>query len=158
MCLNKIFRNIVICLVLTFWISACTEKKEEPNSPQSRLKEYISKSFDTKTGEDRNVLMNYLTGQAKIRLSSWTHEQFRQAFIETKRKFIKLSFVEAKNLSPKEINITYELSYLDESKGKNAKIINKKSCQMIEEGGKWYISDVRNIKELIEYQNELTLP
>jgi hypothetical protein len=29
---------------------------------------------------------------------------------------------------------------------------------MVLDGGRWYIADVRNIKELVEYRNEMSLP
>ena len=56
------------------------------------------------------------------------------------------------------MNITYELAYVDQSRGSGAKITNKKLCQMKLESGKWVINDVHNIKELVEYQNEMSLP
>jgi len=128
------------------------------DDPKKRLTEYISKSFAVKGAEDRKGLAEYLAGDARTRMTDWSDEQFRQAFIDSKRQFIKLAFREIKTLSPKEMNITYELTYLDQGKGHDAKVTNKKLCQMSLEKGKWFITDVRNIKELVEYRNEMSLP
>ena len=102
--------------------------------------------------------MTYLTGEAKARLSAWSEDQFRQAFIDSKRQFLKLAFKEAKKINPDEMDITYEISYLDKARGSNVRVTNKKMGQLVYEQGKWMIKDVHNIKELIEYQNEMSLP
>ena len=45
-----------------------------------------------------------------------------------------------------------------DGRGHEAKVTNRKNAQMIQDKGKWFISDVHNIKELVEYKNELSLP
>ncbi len=151
-----------ITIALFSHLLGCTSKPDatsgSANDPKNRLNEYISKSFSVKSLEDRQTLATYLTGEARNRLSAWSDEQFRQAFIESKRQFLKLAFREVKNHSPTEVQITYELSYIDQSKGHDAKVTNKKFCQMVSENGNWLIRDVQNIKELIEFKDELSLP
>jgi hypothetical protein len=157
------FRNI--CRVLSavscsvFLFSACTQEHAGPNDAKSKLNDYITKSFSVKTPQDKQVLMTYLTGEAKTRLGAWSEDQFREAFVDTKRQFQKLAFKEVKNMSPSETQITYELSYLDlDKKGSSFKVTNKKMAELVNDSGNWYIRDVHNIKELVEYQNEMSLP
>jgi hypothetical protein len=150
--------RVIAALGLVASLAGCTPKGDHANDPKTRLKEYISKSFSVRTVEDRSEMLTYLTGNAKSRLSAWSDEQFREAFIESRRQFIKISFPETKTVSPTEANITYELTYLDQGRGKDAKVLNKKLCNLVMEQGRWMISDVRNIKELIEYRNEMSLP
>lgn len=145
---------VILCLGLT----ACTRNSGGPEDPKRRLSEYISRSFAVKNLEDRQELAIFLTGEAKTRLLAWSEDQFRAAFIESKRQYIKLLITEMKSISPTEVRITYELTYVDQGKGHDAKVTNKKLCQMIKDQDKWYISDVHNIKEWVEYQNELSLP
>lgn len=52
-------------------------------------------------------MLNLLTGEAKTRLASWSEDQFRQAFIESKRQFLKLLFRETKAISSTEVMVTY---------------------------------------------------
>lgn len=154
-------RQIVLaaCLGASLAVLAgCTRGSEPGGDPNNRLRDYISKSFAVRTADDRKDLMDFLTGDAKLRLTAWSDEQFRQAFIESKRQFIKFAVRETKQASQNEVNITYELTYLDQGKGHDAKVTNKKLCLMVLENGKWLISDVRNIKELVEYRNEMSLP
>jgi hypothetical protein len=157
------FNGRLMIVTCVFWVSlgfglGCTQKSENSNDPKQRLKEYISKSFSVRTVQDRAELLTYLTGSAKTRLGAWSDEQFREAFIDSKRQFIKLSFPETKSVSPIEAHITYELTYLDQGKGKDAKVMNKKLCSLVQQQGQWMITEVRNIKELIEYRNEMSLP
>jgi len=147
-------------LLLVSMLSACTNRPSTEGDPKRRLNDYISRTFNLKGIEDRAVLMTYLTGSAKSRLAVWSDDQFRQAFLETKREFVKLVFNETKKSSATETNITYELTYIDKSKGSGAKITNKKLCTLVQEQGAWFIKDVRNIKELVEYSEgmEMSLP
>jgi len=152
------FRKIILAIALTLISSSCSRNADVPNDPKKVLNAYISKSFAIKSSSDRAELIGLLTRDAKARLSAWSDEQFRQAFIDGKREFVKLVFTESKNSSPTETNITYELTYLDQSKGSGAKITQKKMAQLVQDQGKWMISDVQSIKELVEYKNEMALP
>lgn len=150
--------SIIALGVLVSAFAACTRTAESPGDPTGRLKDYISRSFSAKDPNDRKEMMEYLTGEAKTRLGAWSDEQFRQAFIDSKRQFLKLAFKEVRTVSPSEVSVTYEITYVDQGKGVDTKITNKKLAQMVNEQGKWYIAEVRNIKELIEYKNEMSLP
>ncbi len=145
-------------LFLIALLQACTPQKAGPNDPKQTISEYISKSFSVSATEEKMVLAGYMTGEAKNRLQAWSDDQFRQAFMDSKRQFLKLVFREIQKPSDHEVNVTYELTYLDQSKGHDAKVTAKKLCSLVLDQGKWLISDVRNIKELVEYQNELSLP
>ncbi len=136
----------------------CSLRRQGANDPKSRLQDYISQSFAISGPQDREALSRFLIGPAKTRLAAWSDDQFRTAFLENRRQFVKLVFSEVRNLSPKEVNITYELTYLDQSKGHDAKVTHKKMAQLTQDRDQWYIAEVRNMKELIEYKNEMALP
>jgi hypothetical protein len=138
--------------------AGCKTNRENPGDPKAQLRDYISASFNAREPQDREKLMSYLTGAAKTRLAAWSDEQFRQAFVDSKRQFMKLTFREVKPVSPKETSITYELTYLDQGKGNDAKVTNKKLCQLINDNGRWLINEVKTLKELVEYRNEMSLP
>ncbi len=151
-------RWVSIFAVLVLGLGACTSNKEDAGDPKAQLRGYISASFNARELSDRAKLMSFLTGTAKTRLAAWSDEQFQQAFIDSKRQFVKLLFREVKPLSPRETSITYELTYFDQNKGHDAKITNKKLAQLVNENGRWLITEVRTLKELVEYRNEMSLP
>lgn len=153
-------RNFIGAVALAAILAgACTRKSDVQNDPKKVVTEYISRSFSVKSPSEKQEMLDFLTRDAKSRLSAWSDEQFREAFIESKRQFLRLAFTEMKNVSDAEISLTYELSYIDQGKGHDAKITQKKLAQMVKDNdGHWLISDVKNIKELVEYQNEMSLP
>jgi hypothetical protein len=150
--------KIGVCwLAALMALGACTPKQESKDDPKARLNEYVSRSFAVKGVDDRKVLSSYLTGEAKARLDAWSDEQFQAAFIDSKRKFVKLAFKELKSISPAEASLTYELTY----QAKNTRVIQRKLCQMVRPPAtpdQWYIAEVRSIKELVEYTDEMSLP
>ncbi len=149
---------VVLSAVFVMLISACKSGVKTGDTPKERLEGYISQSFNVTGIEDREALSQFLSGTARTRLAAWSDEQFREAFIDSKRQFIKLIFSESKDVSPTEIRITYELTFLDQGKGHDAKVTHKKLAQLTKDRDRWMIAEVRNLKEMIEYKNEMSLP
>lgn len=145
-------------LALGFSGAGCTARAPGPQDPERALSDYISLSFASKSPEDRPRLAALLTGEARERLLTWSDDQFREAFVDSKRKFVKLGITQRKPVNENEVSLTYELIYLDEGRGHEAKITNRKLARIVREEGRWKISEVRNVKELIEYKNEMSLP
>lgn len=161
------FRNSfasIFPLLFALTVNSCNTSSFELNDPKNTLKEYVSKSFSVRSPEDRKELLKLLTGEVKARLTGWSDDQFMEAFVDSKREFIKLAFREVKSISANEVNITYELVFMDKGKPRGgdaaheAKVTSRKLCRLVQENGKWLITDVRNIKELLEFQGELALP
>lgn len=139
-------------------VAGCQKDGASVNDPKGRLQEYISKSFAVSSIKDRNVLAGYLSGEAKKRIFAWSDDQFAEAFIDSKRSFLKMIIHEIKPSGPNETQITYEVTYIDQGRGHDAKVTSKKLCVMSKENDQWYISSVKNVKELVVYKNELSLP
>jgi hypothetical protein len=163
---NKNLSVLALALSLVaLGLAGCTGKSEKTGDPvQGVLKEYISRSFAAKGISDREPMLAFLTGEAKTRLAAWSDEQFLQAFVDYKREFVKLLIIDDKKISPQEERITYELTYLDHGREKSDKnasgalVTNRKLCHLVNQNGKWLITEMRNIKELVEYRNEMTFP
>jgi gas vesicle protein len=146
--------------------TSCKKAIDQVDGPKKRLTDYITTSFSVKKKEDKAQLVSFLSGEVKQRLEGWSDSQFQEAFIDKKRQFIQLVIKDVKPISEEETQITYELIYTEQgtrnpdekNKPHEVKITNKKLCQMIKENGQWVISSVRNIKELLEFQDEFSLP
>lgn len=150
------FKKSVFFVV--FVMAACTGTKNFGNDPKEVLKDYISKTFSLTNPEEKNDLAQFLTGESKSMLLAMSSSDFKHDFIDSKRQFVKLFFRDMKKISNSEVSISYELIYIDQARGKDAKVTNKKLASMIFEDNKWLIKGVTNVKELIEYNDELTLP
>jgi len=139
-------------------VVSCSQNRGEMAQPKAVLSEYIQRSFAVSKIEDKAGLVELLTGDAKSRLSSWSDEQFSESWIHSKRSFVRLVIHDQKVLSESRVNITYELEYDDRSKGKDLRVTQMKNASLVLDSAHWRIEEVRNIKELIEYKDELSLP
>lgn len=148
----------IIVVLFSQALISCNKKTELEPGPSEKLRSYITKSFNVRSKDDRRVLESYLTGDARKRLVAWSDEQFLNVFVDRKRKFVNLIFKEVKEVSPTEVNITYELSFQEQGTQHKATVTNKKMSYLVKESGRWMIRDVRSIRELIEYDNEMSLP
>lgn len=153
-------KKVWVLTLLVF--TACTSKGVPQSDPKKLLSEYISKSFAVNSTGERAQLLTFLTGDAHRRLNAWSDDQFRTAFVESKRQFVKLAYQEIKAVGKDEVSITYELSYVDQNRGADAKITQRKLARIVRDPSQpqdyWRISDVRNLRELIEFRNEMALP
>ena len=158
----------LVVMVLLFTFSACTERRGNDADPRKRVTDYISKSFAVREESDRESLLEQLTGDAKYRLAAWSDEQFKAAFIDSKRTFVNLQFHDVKQVTESRYDITYDLVYWDGGRAAEktdssvdealAKVTQRKMAQVVNDRGKWLIADVRSIKELVEYKGEMSLP
>ncbi len=156
---NRVTRSLVLlicCSVLI--VGGCNKGKSNDSQPKTVLAEYIQRSFAVSKATDKAGLLELLTGDAKTRLSAWSDEQFSEFWIHGKRNFVRLVIHDQKKLTDSKVNITYELEYDDRSKGKDLRVTQMKNASLLAESGTWKIDEVRNIKELIEYKDELSLP
>jgi hypothetical protein len=151
-----------VLLLAALMLNACTSSSQHAADPKGRLTDYVAQSFSVKSATDKEQLLSFLTGSVKTRLQGWSDDQFKDAFVDSKREFLRLSIREMKSISPTEMQITYELTYMDSGKNSDkshkTQVTDKRLCQMTLENGKWMIADVKNIKELVEYQNEMSIP
>jgi hypothetical protein len=148
--------NLKVVLALLM-LAGCTSKVDD-QTPAKTLESYIQASFNVQGIQDKVKMENLLTGDTKQRLSVWSDEQFLKAFIETKKKFGTLKILENKKVNEQEVVITYELSFREGEKEKQAQITQRKLCTLVLIEGGWKIKEVRSQRESIEYLSELSLP
>jgi|GEM_PF-520549 len=168
--LGAVFQRILLAGILPaiLLLAACSDRSGDDADPRKRITDYISQSFAVREASDRESLLEHLSGDAKYRLAAWSDDQFRAVFIESKRSFKSVKFHDVKKVGDGRYDITYDLVYIDEgrqvdqtdanSRGGVAKVTQRKLAQIISDRGKWLISDIRSIKELVEYMGEMSLP
>jgi hypothetical protein len=148
-----LFYMFLACLGFT----ACTSNTGD-QTPVKTLENYVQTSFNVKGVEDKAKMVDMLIGDTKQRLQVWSDEQFLKAFVETKKKFGALKILENRKVNDQEVALTYELSFREGEKEKEAKITQRKLCMLVLVDGSWKIKEVRSQRESIEYLSELSLP
>src|SRR4051812_12191181 len=86
-------------LILAVAFGSCLRDSGIQGDPKARLSEYVHASFEVKGVGDKKTLVEFLTGDARTRFEAWSDDQFREAFIDTKRQFLKLDFRELRPLA-----------------------------------------------------------
>jgi len=152
------FFRLAAALAVVELCSGCTGGAGGPQPPRKRLEGYISKSFAVSGAGDRAALSDFLTGEAKNRLEAWSEEEFKKNFVDNKRKFHDLKIVKVKPVSDTETTVEYELTYFDQNGQFESKVSNRKLAEMTLDGAQWKIREVRNIHELVEFKDALSLP
>jgi hypothetical protein len=160
--------NLILFAIILVTVASCSRRQGDDADPRKRIMDYISQSFAVRDITDRDILLEHLTGDAKYRLAAWSDDQFRAVFMESKRRFVNVKFHEVKKVSENRYDITYDMIYIDEGKTGDqpdssardglAKVTQRKLAQIISDRGKWMITDIRSIKELVEYMGEMSLP
>jgi hypothetical protein len=150
----KSFGAAALGLCLLF---ACTPHVLD-GTPAKVLENYIQISFNVTSVEDKSRMEALLTGDTKNRLVSWSEDQFMDAFVKNRKKFLGLKTLETKKVNDQEVALTYELSFQEGPPEKTARITQRKLATIVEEGGSWRIKEVRSIRESIEYLKEFSLP
>ncbi len=151
-------KNAIITLLLALLISTgCTKKTNSGKEPQDILAEYVSLTFSIGAVSDKEKLLNLTANEVKESLSKINDLEFKRIFIDSKRTFNSLKLIDKRQISDDKISFTYELAYTDKSQEKEAKVTNKKICNIIKVDGSWKISEVQNIKTFIENTEGLSL-
>jgi hypothetical protein len=151
---NRIFQGWGCGILM---VSACVGGPEE-STPVKVLEHYVQASFHAMGVQDKKVMESLLTGDTKARLEAWSEEQFKKAFIDERKTFKELRILENRKVSASEVILVYELSYQQGPKEKEVRITQRKLGTLVREQQDWKIKEVRNIRESIEYLEELSLP
>lgn len=149
------FRKLTLIAMIAM-ATGCT-KSSDKISPQGTLSDYVSRSFGLKSPGDKSRLLELTTGQVRTALEGLDDASFKASFIDTKKEFVSLKIRDERKLAEDQYSITYEVTYKHSSGDSKDKITNKKHALFVNEGGKWLITEVRNLKTFIEHQNEMSI-
>lgn len=149
-------------LIILIFLVGCTKTTQE--SPQKVLTTYVSSSFAINSISDKNKLIGLTTGEVREALEKLDEDSFKNYFIDSKKEFLSLKIKDERKLSDVRYSITYEITYISKSSLPSAlgggqttdKVTNKKHALFTNQAGRWFISEVKNLKTFIEHQNELT--
>lgn len=143
--------SAIVTLIL---LNSC-QRTAGKSSAEQTVRSYIETSFAIHAAGDKAKLSAFLGGDAKSRLQAWSDEQFAAAFLDQKRKLGELKFREVRTPSAAEALVTYELTYTD---NKQARRSQRKVAELSLVQNTWQIMKVQNLRETVDYQNELTVP
>ncbi len=101
---------------LLLMLAACTKMcgdAKDDLSPEQVVEKYLEIALNMTSLEQRDALAYYTTGAIRASLDSATPRAITEAYIAKKYKLERYSVVERRDRTPRETEITFELTYKD---------------------------------------------
>lgn len=154
----KVLQRSVLLVMGVLFLTSCTRTAEGPKGSEEVLSAYISRTFNVEQVTDRNLLLELTTDRLREALAALSDEAFKKRYLGVERRFLKLRILNQQTISEEEHQITFELAFMEKQKGYEAKITQKQLAILKQKSGTWLISEVRGMKELVEYDEGLNIP
>jgi hypothetical protein len=145
-------------------ITGCTGMcgvKRASMTPSQVVEAYLDVALNMNDVGDRDVLAEFTTGNLKAAIESASPETIRTAYVDRKYQIVSYSVVEQRDRTPRETEITFQLTYHD--LGVNAKdapkdaadnapkVTTENTVSVIKKNGLWFIRDVLGNKTAIDF-------
>lgn len=153
-------RRISWRLALTLaTITGCTNTcgvNRSSMSPEQVVEAYLDKALNMKDVSERDQLVEYTTGTLKAAIESASPETIKGAYVERAYKLENYSVVERRDRTPRETEITFQLTYLDmtpasKDPAESPQVTTENTVSLVKESGIWLIRDVVGNKTSIDF-------
>lgn len=142
-------RNLSKILFFSLSMTACftwCEPNRENMTPLQVLEAYIEVSTSMTELEQRDILLIYTAGPLQAALEGATDEAITNAFIVRKFDLDSFSVVSRRDRTPREIEITFHISYYDREnlqEGDEPPLVStKNTVTLFRDNNIWSITDV----------------
>ncbi len=160
----KWLKLTAVYLGLFIFTSACTSmcsKSHEQMSPEDVVEAYLDTAFGMTDVSQRIDLARYTTGLLRDIILSAKEETIRKAYIDRKYKLTAYAVVERQDRTPKEVEVTFQISYKVLG-DKNSPVADEKApsiqtentLQVIKVNQKWMIAEVLGKATSIDFPLE----
>ena len=150
-----------LLLILSFMaLTCCTQMCGEGRgdlTPEQVVERYLEISMTMTDPSQKESLLDLTTGVLHSSINSATDETIKKAFIDKEYANSQWMIVERRDRTPRETEITFELSYRDLSQNPKGKaedapeIITENTVAVIRKEGAWSIRDVIGKKTSIDF-------
>jgi hypothetical protein len=149
--LLQIFVAFVVCIGCT---NLCT-KSRKSMSAEEVVKAYLEVAFNMREVVEKRMLLQYATGSLKAAIAGSNDQTILEAYIKPRYHLRSMFIVSKKNITPREVRVTYQLEYQETSEKDDtvaAAIIKTKNTVSLHSiKGSWYIDGVVDNKTSIEF-------
>lgn len=143
-------------LIVTGCTSMCGINRSSM-TPEQVVEAYLDVALNLKDVGERDLLLDYTTGNLKAAIESAPPETIQMAYVDRRYKILNYSVVERRDRTPRETEISFQLTYndmgLDEKQPADdaPKVTTENTVSVIKENGLWLISDVLGNKTSIDF-------
>ena len=154
-------RQVWSLFLMTLAIVGCTKMcgiKRSGMTPEQVVEAYLDIALNMDSVSDRDLLLEYTTGTLKNAIESAAPETIKAAYVDRKYTLKTYSVVQRNDLTPRETEIVFQLTYLDhgttepQNRPEDAPAVTtENTVAVIKQGGSWYIRDVVGNKTVIDF-------
>lgn len=146
---------VTMSFILTACVNMC-QKSHGDMSAEEVVESYLELAFNITDLSQKDELMELTTENLQAALAGATNETFKEAYIDRKYKLKRFSLMERRDRTPRETEITFQLTYLDiqnESKKveEAAEVMTENTVAVIREKGVWKIREVVGSKTTFDF-------
>ena len=146
-------------MAVALFITGCTSMcgvKRSTMTPEQVVEAYLEVALNMHDVAERDALMEYTTGNLKAAIESASPETIKTAYVDRKYQILNYSVVERRDRTPRETEITFQLTYndlgIDDKAAKEApKVTTENTVAVVKENGLWMIRDVLGNKTSIDF-------
>ncbi len=147
---NILIKKATLLLIFLF-LQACTcesrytDKDHSEMSAEDVVKAYLETVFNITNFKQKEDLMHLTTGELRSSLAQADEETFKTAYMLGRYKLKEFAILNRRDRTPKAIDITYELKYVETSAADKTEafITTENTVSLLQEDDdKWYISEV----------------
>ncbi len=151
--------NITIAvLICTACTNLCT-KTRKSMSAEEVVKAYLSIAFNMKKVSQKRLLLQYTMGPLQAAIASANEKTIIEAYIKPRYKLHSIAIISKKNITPREVQITYQLEYKEANTNEDIKDVENESIKQTVENtvslyslkSRWFINGVIDNKTSIEF-------
>lgn len=151
----KFLKLFLTGLALTGCTSQCGSNRGNL-TPEQVVEAYLDVALNMTEVAQRDRLIEYTTGNLKAAIESSSAETIKTAYVDRKYKIVSYSVVERRDRTPRETEITFQLTYNDLGlEGKDPKdaptVTTENTVSVVREKGAWLIKDVLGNKTAIDF-------
>lgn len=144
-----------VALVLAGCTSMC-DKGRAGMTPEQVVEGYLDVALNMSDVSERDRLLDFTTGNLKAAIEGSSPETIKAAYVDRKYRIENYSVVERKDRTPRETEITFQLTYHDigtdnRSPEDSPKVTTENTVSVVKEGGAWMIRDVLGNKTSIDF-------
>jgi hypothetical protein len=144
--------------VLSLFITGCQKMcgvDRTKMSPEEVVEAYLETALNMESIDGRQQLLELTTGSLASAISGASDDAIQKAYVDHKYNLRRYSMLERRDKTPRETEITYQLTYNELEGEKDPEkaplVVTDNTVSVIKEKGMWFIRDVLGKKTSIEF-------
>lgn len=148
------WKLIASALFLTSCTTMCGVNRAEMSAEQV-VEAYLDVALNMQSIDQRDQLLELTTGTLSAAIAGASDDSIQKAYVDRKYNLKKYSLIERRDRTPRETEITYELTYNElsgETDVNSAPVVTtENTVAVVKEKGSWFIRDVLGNRTSIEF-------